>query len=159
MDLPSSSPPFHIDPSLVLVAAPAVLGYAASWLCPIPPREYGTYASFTPPGWVFGLVWPVLYLLLGLSWRRNATDPTLSPLYALVVALLTAWAPVTYCAGWGDAGIWLMVSAALAAGYCMVLGSTRDRLMVLPLVAWLAFATVLAAAGREREARDAEGGR
>jgi tryptophan-rich sensory protein len=140
----------NLDPSLLLVAAPAALGYTASWMCPVPPRVSGNYPSFTPPGWVFGVVWPVLYLLLGLSWQRNARDPALSSLYALVVALLTAWAPVSYCASRPDAGIWIMVVAALVAGYCMVLGSTTDRLMVLPLVAWLAFATVLAAAGRER---------
>ena len=33
-----------------------------------PMEEAGKEIAFRPPSWVFGVVWPVLLLLLGYSW-------------------------------------------------------------------------------------------
>ena len=31
-------------------------------------RNSGNIVKFRPPSFVFGIVWPILYILLGLSW-------------------------------------------------------------------------------------------
>ena len=36
-------------------------------------------APFTPPGYVFGIVWPILYTLMGISTYLIWSDPKCSP--------------------------------------------------------------------------------
>ena len=57
--------------ALITVPAIVLLGSASGWLSN---SGYGngwfaglTKPSFMPPGWAFGVVWPVLYVLLGLA--------------------------------------------------------------------------------------------
>jgi len=57
--------------ALVAVVAIELLGGASGWLAN---SGYGNpwfdglqKPSFMPPGWLFGVVWPVLYALLGVA--------------------------------------------------------------------------------------------
>src|ERR1044072_8392352 len=55
-----------------------------------------------PPGWVFGVVWTILYILLGLSLamvlhaRGAEGRPRALVLFALQLALNFAWSPVFF---------------------------------------------------------------
>ena len=57
--------------------------------------------SFTPPNWLFGPVWTVLYVLMGVAaWRVwcNARRPARGPLmlFAVQLALNLAWSVVFF---------------------------------------------------------------
>lgn len=104
------------------------------------PEWYGTLSkpSWTPPAWLFGPVWTVLYLLMAtaawLVWSRQGLAGAALPLglFALQLALNAAWSPVFFglhAIGWGFAvivGLWAAVLATLVAFW-----------RVLPAAAWL----------------------
>ncbi|KAK9845835.1 hypothetical protein WJX81_003848 [Elliptochloris bilobata] len=56
--------------------------------------------SWTPPGWVFGPVWTVLYTVMGLSarevWKHTGLRGLPLTLYAVQLALNFAWSPLFF---------------------------------------------------------------
>lgn len=130
------------DPKSAVIFVPMLSGYLASYFCGNQRMREGN-TSYTPPGWVFGIVWPILYTLIGYSWYRNIDDAKLAALYGALVALLTSWIPITSCFDKQIEGVWIIVLSILLTSYCMLLSSHADRLLLLPLLVWLLFATLL----------------
>src|SRR5206468_7365953 len=60
--------------------------------------------SFMPPGWIFGLVWPILYALLGIAVAMIAAEPSSErrrrglTLFVVQLALNLAWSPIFFAA-------------------------------------------------------------
>lgn len=112
--------------------------------------------SFAPPNSVFGPVWTVLYVMMGLCaavvWRRGVQTPGVrSALLLFIVQLLLngIWTPLFFGAhamGWALVDIVLLwVSIGLTVrGFSQVSGLAA--LGLLPYWAWVTFASVLNAA-------------
>jgi tryptophan-rich sensory protein len=108
--------------------------------------------SFNPPGWIFGPVWTVLYVLIAVAgWRTFERDRRgwLMRLWWAQLALNFLWSPVFFAAhriGLALIVILLMLAAILA----FTAASWRqDRVaawLFAPYAAWVAFASVLNAA-------------
>ena len=89
--------------AIVAVIAIELLGGLSGWL------GYGNAwfdalrkPSFMPPGWMFGVVWPILYALLGVSVAMILVEPA-SPrkqaaltLFFIQLALNFAWSPIFF---------------------------------------------------------------
>ena len=143
---------------ITLVTAPTivVLGAMSGWLSN---SGYGNpwfdglrKPVFMPPGWLFGLVWPILYALLGCALaiilaeppserRRNALI-----LFFVQLAMNFAWSPIFFAAH--DIRLAKIVIFAMAAIAAMAAGQfTRLRasggILMLPYIAWLVFAGTL----------------
>lgn len=108
--------------------------------------------SFTPPDWVFGPVWTVLYGTVALSgWRvyRQPPSPTRSAAlawWAGQLGLNTAWSVLFFGrhktrAALVDIGLLLGSIAAYMAVTSKV-DRTASRMMA-PYLAWCSFATLL----------------
>ena len=110
---------------------------------------------WTPPEWVFGVVWPTLYASMGVSlwllWEaRQAPDRGLAvALFMAQLALNATWTPIFFT--------WHQPVAALlvVAGLTLVLGATvgaawRVRRLaawlLAPYLIWTMYATALNAA-------------
>ena len=143
---------------IAIVAAPLIVlfGSASGWLSN---SGYGNawFAAlnkpfFMPPGWAFGVVWPILYLLMGIALamvlagppsarRRNALI-----LFFAQLALNFAWSPTFFAAHditLAKYVIFVMaVLAAAAAGQFLRLRRTAG-LLIVPYLAWLVFAATL----------------
>ena len=96
----------------------------------------GEGVPFRPPPWVFGVVWPVLYVTTGVAWSQSRSDV----LYAIVTALLCLWLLLYSCGG-GAGRVAAAVTAAAAAAMSVYLST--GSLWAMPLAAWLSFATAL----------------
>lgn len=108
--------------------------------------------AFNPPGWLFGPVWTLLYILIGIAgwriWRRSPSG-TAMKLWWAQLALNFLWSPVFFAAQ--RPGLALVVILALLVAILAFLRAARtlDRIaaaLFLPYAAWVAFATVLNAA-------------
>jgi len=105
--------------------------------------------AFTPPNWVFGPVWTTLYLLMGVSlylvWRGDDNRFALGA-FAVQLGLNAAWTLVFFGMRWPAGGLAVIV-ALLAAIVATIAGAWRvDRraaLLLVPYLAWVAFATLL----------------
>jgi translocator protein len=122
------------------------------------PNISGWYAGltkpgFTPPNWVFGPVWSVLYVLMAAALWRILSVPRTRPgrgaaltAFFVQLALNASWSFAFFAAHSPLAG--LLVIGALTAA---ILATIRlfwplDRLaalLLVPYVAWVGYATVL----------------
>jgi tryptophan-rich sensory protein len=105
-----------------------------------------------PPGWVFGVAWTALYILLGLSLAmvlnaRGAEGRTAAiALFLAQLALNYAWSPVFFAFHRvGTALIILLVMIGLTVGVMLLFRRIRPvaALLLLPYLAWLCFAAWL----------------
>ena len=107
---------------------------------------------FAPPGWLFGPVWTVLYVLIAIAgwlvWREVGLDRSIA-VYAVQLALNALWTPIFFA---GDRyGLALVEIVVLLAAVLLTIAMFRSRsrtaaLLLVPYAAWVAFATTLNAA-------------
>ena len=145
--------------AIVTVIAIEILGGLSGWLSN---SGYGNdwfdtlqKPSFMPPGPVFGIVWPILYALLGLALAMVLPEPrsdrrrTALILFFFQLALNFAWSPIFFGAhdiNLAKVEIFAMAAfAAAAAGQFFRIRPIAGVLMV-PYLAWLVFAAVLTTA-------------
>ena len=135
------------------VAAVSVLG---SWATlPNIPTWYAGLAKppFTPPNWVFGPAWTILYALMALAiWRVLSAHPALPrrdraiALFFVQLALNGLWSWSFFAARSPAAGLANIVALDLAAATTLLLFARVDRLAawcLAPYLAWIAYATYL----------------
>lgn len=105
-----------------------------------------------PPGWLFGLAWTILYVLLGLALAmilhaRGARGRGLAiGLFVAQLALNFAWSPVFFALHEVRVAL-MMIAAMLLLSVAATLLFARIRkmaaLLMLPYIAWLCFAAML----------------
>jgi tryptophan-rich sensory protein len=105
--------------------------------------------SFDPPGWVFGPVWTVLYVLIAIAgWRvwRSPPASRAMKLWWAQLGLNFLWSPTFFAAHQIGAAL-VVVALMLASILAFIAASWRlDRpasLMFVPYACWVAFATLL----------------
>ncbi len=107
---------------------------------------------FNPPNAVFGPVWTTLYVLMALAawrvWRAGpagARRPGLI-LYAVQLALNLAWSLIFFGLrqpAIALAEVALLLAAVVATGVAFWRTDRSAGLMMIPYVAWVAFASAL----------------
>lgn len=119
-----------------------------------PGSWYTTIAkpNWTPPGWVFGPVWSLLYLMMGVSawlvWRLRKAKSVLLPLslYAAQLSVNGLWSWLFFGQQMiGVALIDLLLLVALV-GIAVVLFSRVSRsagVLLTPYLLWVCFAAAL----------------
>lgn len=124
---------------------PAALGFGASWACPMSSLS-GSRVPFRPPPFVFGVVWPILYGMLGYSSYLSARDPVRLSIHVALSLMLAAWVVLDSCMGRVKEGVWLLLASVLVCCYAIAADEGRQTAMLLlPLAAWLSFATLMSA--------------
>ncbi len=107
----------------------------------------------SPPGWVFPVVWTVLYLLMGyasyLIWEAPA-DPAQKKkallLYGLQLAANFIWSPLFFGAGLRlTALLWLVVLWVLILLTIRAFSAISERAgdLLIPYILWVSFAAYL----------------
>ncbi|HET6940903.1 MAG TPA: TspO/MBR family protein [Sphingomicrobium sp.] len=137
-------------PAIILLGSLSGLvsnsGYGNSWFDGL------IKPFFMPPGWVFGVVWPILYALLGVALALVLAEPPTARrrgaliLFFAQLALNFAWSPVFFAAHAIQPALAIIVVmvglAALSASQfrqiCLLAG-----LLMLPYLLWLCFAAAL----------------
>ena len=104
---------------------------------------------FNPPNWIFGPVWSVLYVMIGIAGARTwARGPSSAAMVSWFVqmALNFVWTPVFFTARRPDVALIVIAALLMAILAFVALTWRRDRLsslLFLPYAAWVAFAAVL----------------
>ncbi len=140
---------------LALTLAVSLVGSAVT--VPKIPVWYDGLAkpSFTPPDWVFGPVWTILYILMAVAvWRiggrvNSSARHLATLLFCIQLALNAIWSPVFFGLEAPLAGLYVIVALDILVGATLIAFWRLDRLagiMFVPYLAWVCYATALNAA-------------
>lgn len=142
--------------ALVVVPLVVLLGYLAGVLSSSTGESRWFVAlakpSFQPPDYLFGIVWPLLYALMGLAlamvlhargsrWRGVAIV-----LFIAQLAVNLTWSPLFFGMHQITAALWwILLMLALAAATTLMFWRIRPlaALLLAPYLAWLVFAALL----------------
>jgi len=108
--------------------------------------------SFQPPGWAFGVVWTLLYTMMGVALAvvlrapRSAERTRGLALFAAQLVANYAWSPLFFGAHAVDAALLLiLLDSALVTATLISFWRIRPLAgaLLLPYLAWLCLATAL----------------
>lgn len=120
---------------------PAISGFTLSMLCPVS-KEEGDRLPQTPPAWVFPIIWLILYVLIGMSWKMSNSHSDESKreadvMHGVLVGTLILWMLVYSCRGNKLGGVYILAVIFACTICCMSLHAhALGRIMLTPLVAW-----------------------
>ena len=105
--------------------------------------------SFNPPGWLFGPVWTVLYIAIGIAgwlvWQAR-DGGTAMLLWWVQLALNFAWSPAFFSVQQIGLALAIIVALLLTIIGFIAVAWPRSKtaaMLFLPYAAWVAFATML----------------
>jgi len=107
--------------------------------------------GWTPPAWLFGPVWSVLYVLMALAMWLVWVSQHYTRVGALIwwliqLSLNAAWSWLFFGlnrTGWALAEMLLLIGIAILCTRAFSLSSRLAAMLMLPYVLWLMFAWVL----------------
>lgn len=102
-------------------------------------KDAGKEVAYRPPGWVFGVVWPILLLLIGKSWTLA---PDLSKYYIILTTLLASWS-MFYANNRSLAFLNILTSIGITIYLILSKFKKKSSNLLIPLLAWLSFASYL----------------
>jgi benzodiazapine receptor len=142
--------------AVVAVVAIEILGGLSGWLSN---SGFGngwfdslSKPSFMPPGAAFGIVWPILYALLGIALAMVLAQPPSGhrrlalTFFFIQMVLNFAWSPLFFAAHdivLAKYVIFAMIVIAAAAAVQFWRLKTAAGLLMVPYLAWLVFAATL----------------
>lgn len=140
---------------IICLLIPLAVGGLAAWLTMGSMAQFAALAQplLSPPGWVFPVVWTILYLLMGwasfLIWKSGAPQAAKKRalgLYGVQLAVNFVWPLLFFRAGlYGFALIWLVILLVLVAETMLAFGriDRRAAWLLAPYFLWLLFAAYL----------------
>ena len=124
---------------------PMIIGFIVSSKCKMG-KDSGKSINFRPPSFIFGIVWPILYILLGLSWInsiKNNNNIWIERLYFVLSSLLALWIVFYSCLKDKKKAIYILLLSVTILGMLMVIVPQKSKLMLIPLTVWLSFAILM----------------
>ncbi|OYR45415.1 TspO/MBR family protein [Halorubrum sp. Hd13] len=150
--------------ALLIVAAAVAVNLIGAVGVPFTATESAWFAelalpAYYPPGWAFGVVWPILYALLGAAAAlvylrgRDAGDARIARdartalgLFAVQLGVNVAWSPVFWGLERPDLGLAVLVALLPLVAATILAFDRVDRraaALLVPYLAWVCFATAL----------------
>lgn len=122
--------------------------------CPIL-ADAGSKVWWRPSATFFGVIWTVLFVLIGVAWARAMSSQPVNVVlgYVLLSMLLVFWI-ITYSPSCTvnvpkkqTTALWILVAAlTVTAMLCVVGHDALQRVLLVPLVIWLFVAMLLSTA-------------
>ena len=133
----------------IYLLLPILTGYLASALCPIG-KSSGSKIKSRPPSWVFGIIWPLLYIFLGLTWiilrSKDTQNYFVDILMILNIVCLVSWIILYGCKKDKKGALYVLLFTFCVSlvifGYSWSIDRTAGLLMS-PYLAWITFAMIL----------------
>jgi tryptophan-rich sensory protein len=105
-----------------------------------------------PPGWIFGIVWPTLYLMMGLAFAMvlnasGARDRNLAiALFLSQFVINLTWSPIFFGAHQVTAAFFIilfMLGLAIATTFVFARVRKAAAWLMVPYLVWISFAAIL----------------
>lgn len=109
--------------------------------------------SFNPPNWLFGPVWIVLYLMMGISlfiiWKEDLKNKEVKSAFIIFIVQLifnTAWSLIFFGAHSPSGGLIIIIMLWILILITILKFMKISRfagMLLIPYLLWVSFATVL----------------
>lgn len=109
--------------------------------------------TWNPPGYLFGPVWTLLYLLMGISlwliWKSDAPEPkkTKAQLVFALQLFLNFWWSILFfnlhSPAWAFFNIIFMIVTILITIFLFASISRKAAWLLVPYISWVCFAAIL----------------
>ena len=135
---------------LIYLFIPMISVYIVSYYYPIS-KQTSKDLWFRPPPYVFGIVWPILLILIGYSWYLRTN---LSLYYTILTILLSTWSIF-----WKYSKIYSFINIIITTFFTLYLifnksfnqsynklskkSYNKSSILLIPLFLWLSFASLL----------------
>ena len=118
---------------------PITLSYLVVAVCPMP-KKSGKKVKFRPPPYIFGIIWPILYILLGYAWVNSQEH---SLWYFKLSILLPLFLVFYSCYKNKFIALGIILASILVTLICYTVSNQFSKLLLCPLLVWLGFAVLL----------------
>ena len=128
-----------------IILLPSILGYLSAALCNVKDIS-GSSVNFRPKSEIFSTVWIILYILIGLSWyyaMKEQNKNLTIIIYILLNIALCSWIYFYSCKNQKINGIYSLIVSFIFALCCYTIGNLESKLLIVPLIGWLLFATFI----------------
>ena len=136
---------------VISILIPVVLGFLIGLIT----APTGSYANLqkpflAPPGWVFPVVWTILYVLMGVSYgllnSKGLTDESINRSYYFQLIVNALWSIIFFNLEWRFfALLWIVLLIVLIINM-IIKFYNKDKvagLLQIPYLIWVLFATYL----------------
>jgi tryptophan-rich sensory protein len=138
---------------VVALAIPQIIGGAGAFFTA--PQIQGWYSQlnkpfYSPPNWIFGPVWTLLFIMMGLAqfliWKKKKLNDPIFNIYWIQLGLNYAWSVIFFgqqSPGWALVEIvFLWIAIRLTIRNFYKVNKVAGKLLY-PYLAWVSFATIL----------------
>jgi tryptophan-rich sensory protein len=101
-------------------------------------------SDLNPPGFVFGIVWPILYIFMSISAYRTFTET--SRIFFIQLVFNTAWSWMFFAFHMpflALLNIWMLIYWNTSLAFKMIKIDKLSAILYSPYVIWLIFASYL----------------
>ena len=101
-------------------------------------------SSLNPPGYIFGIVWPILYILMSISAFR--TFPETRKLFLIQLFFNAIWSWLFFAFHMPVVAllnIWILIALNIKLFVKMLRLDSLSGILFIPYVVWLCFASYL----------------
>ncbi len=127
---------------IIYIVVPLILGGIVGL---ITMKSSANYDGIVP-GWIFPVVWSVLYILMGISSYLVRNDFTLIKIYIVNLIVNLLWPIIFFSFKLKVLGFFWILLLILIVGYMIYRFYEKNRIsayLLIPYLLWLVFASVL----------------
>ena len=127
---------------ILYIAIPLLLGGIVGF---ITSKESMNYNGIVD-GWVFPIVWSILYILMGISSYIVRTNKELMSIYKVNLVINLLWPIIFFTLNFKVFGFFWILLLILVVGYMMYKFYNKNKIsayLLIPYLLWLIFASIL----------------
>lgn len=127
---------------LIYIAVPLLLGTVVGFLTSSGTSSYNGFV----PGWVFPIVWSILYILMGISSYLVRDNKRLINIYKLNLIVNLTWPFIFFTFNLKVFAFFWILLLIIIVGYMIYEFYKENKLagyLLIPYLLWLVFAAVL----------------
>ena len=133
---------FNLKKLAIYIAIPLVLGAIVGLITSGESSNYGGPV----PGWIFPVVWSILYILMGISSYLVSDNKNLLKIYYINLGVNLLWPIIFFSFGLKTLGFFWILLLIVIVGYMIYLFNKENKLssyLLIPYILWLVFAAFL----------------
>lgn len=127
---------------ILYIAIPLLLGGIVGF---ITSKESMNYNGIVD-GWVFPIVWSILYILMGISSYIVRNNKELMSIYKVNLVINLLWPIIFFTLSFKVFGFFWILLLILVVGYMMYKFYNKNKIsayLLIPYLLWLIFASIL----------------